>query len=100
MPILPIVVALIAGGAILLIVMGLAGNSPIDPVQARLVQLGSMQAGTLEELELQQPFFERTIRPLAVRLSGSVTRITSASFVANTPEAARDGRQPGRPLGH
>ena len=84
MPILPIIVAFVAGGAILLIVMGLAGNSPIDPVQARLIQLGSMQARNLEELELQQPFFERTIRPLAVRLSGTVQRITSASFVATT----------------
>src|SRR4051794_31427595 len=84
MPILPIIVAFVAGGAILLIVMGLAGNAPIDPVQARLMQLGSMQARNLEELELQQPFFERTIRPLAGRLSGTVARITSASFVANT----------------
>ena len=84
MPILPILVAAIAAGAILLIVMGVAGNSPIDPVQARLIQLGSMQARNLEELELQQPFFERTIRPLAGRLSGTVSRITSASFVANT----------------
>src|SRR5438128_5630075 len=84
MPFLPIVVAGIAAGAILLIVMGLAGSVPIDPVRARLIQLGSMQARNLEELELQQPFFERTIRPLAVRLSGTVSRITSASFVANT----------------
>ena len=43
-----IVVALVAGGAILLIVIGLAGNSPVDPVQARLTQLGSMQAKNLE----------------------------------------------------
>src|ERR1041384_3440490 len=84
MPILPIIVALVAGGAILLIVVGLAGSSPIDPVQARLIQLGSMQARNLEELELQQPFFERTARPLAVRLSGFATRITSASFAATT----------------
>src|SRR3954452_1375378 len=84
MPVLPILVAAIAGGAILLIVLGLAGGSPIDPVQARLIQLGSMQARNLEELELQAPFFDRTIRPLAGRLSGSVTRITSASFVATT----------------
>src|SRR3954452_11891018 len=84
MPVLPILVAAIAGGAILLIVLGLAGGSPIDPVQARLIQLGSMQARNLEELELQQPFFERTVRPLAVRLSGSVSRITSASFVTQT----------------
>ena len=84
MPVLPILVAGVAAGAILLIILGLAGNAPIDPVQARLIQLGSMQARNLEELELQQPFFERTIRPLAVRLSGTVSRITSPSFVANT----------------
>ena len=84
MPILPLIVAGVAAGAILLIVMGLAGKAPVDPVQARLVQLGSMQARNLEELELQQPFLERTLRPLATRLSGSVGRITSASFVANT----------------
>ncbi len=84
MAILPIVLAIAAGGAILMIVMGLVGNSPIDPVQARLMQLGSMQARNLEELELQQPFFERTIRPLAVRLSGTVSRFTSTSFADKT----------------
>ncbi len=84
MALLPILVAGVAGGAILLIVLGLAGNAPMDPVRARLVQLGSMQARNLEELELQQPFFERTIRPLATRLSGTVNKITSASFVATT----------------
>jgi tight adherence protein C len=81
---LPLIVAAIAAGAILLIFMGLAGRSPVDPVQARLLQLGSMQARNLEEMELQQPFFERTIRPLAARLSGSVARITSSSFASKT----------------
>ena len=47
----------------------------MDPVQARLSQLGSMQARTLEELELQQPLFERTLRPLAGRLSGVGQRL-------------------------
>jgi tight adherence protein C len=84
MPFLPLLVAGIAAGAILLIVLGVAGSAPIDPVQARLIQLGSMQARNLEELELQQPFFERTVRPLAARLSGSVQRITSQSFAQKT----------------
>ena len=44
-------------------------GSPVDPVQARLTQLGSIQARNLEELELQQPFAERTLRPLVARLS-------------------------------
>ena len=79
-----ILVAIVAAGAILLIAVGLAGGSPVDPVQARLTQLGSMQAKNLEDLELQSPFLERTLRPLVGRLSGSVARVTSASFAATT----------------
>ena len=95
MPILPIIVAAVAAGSILLIVFGLAGNAPIDPVQARLVQLGSMQARNLEELELQQPFIERTLRPIANRLSGSVARITSASFATRTQRRLAMAGNPG-----
>ena len=39
-----------------------------------------MQAKNLEELELQQPFLERTFRPLAARLSESMGRMASSSF--------------------
>jgi tight adherence protein C len=95
MPILPIVVAALAAGAILLIVIGLAGSSPVDPVQARLTQLGSMQAKNLEELELQQPFIERTLRPLASRLSGGVSRITSTSFSDRTEKRLALAGNPG-----
>ena len=79
-PFVPIIIAAAAAGAILLIALGLAGNSSVDPVQARLTQLGTMQAKNLEELELQQPFIERTLRPLASRLSGSMSRVASSSF--------------------
>jgi hypothetical protein len=75
---LPIVIAGVAALAIMLIFLGLAGSAPVDPVQARLTQLGTMQAKNLEELELQQPFLERTLRPLATQLSGAVARVTSA----------------------
>src|SRR3954469_7264711 len=78
--ILPIIVAGVAAIAILLIFMGLAGNAPVDPVQARLTQLGTMQAKNLEELELQQPFLERTLRPLAAGLSARMSRVASSSF--------------------
>ena len=78
---IPIIIAAAAAGAILLIALGLAGgNSAVDPVQARLTQLGTMQAKNLEELELQQPFLERTIRPLAAALSGRMSRLASSSF--------------------
>jgi len=81
---LPIVVAGVAAGAILLIFLGLAGSRPVDPVQARLTQLGTMQAKNLEELELQQPFMERTLRPFFGRLSGRASRLGSASFTEST----------------
>ena len=86
---LALVVAGVAAGAILLIVIGLAGNSPVDPVQARLTQLGTMQAKNLEELELQQPFIERTLRPLANRVSGSMSRVASSSFQERTEIVSR-----------
>ena len=79
-----ILVALVAAGAVLLIVNGLLGSSPVDPVQARLNQLGTMQAKNLEDLELQQPFIERTLRPLAARLSGRMSRMASSSFSERT----------------
>jgi len=95
MPILPIIVAALAAGAILLIVIGLAGSSPVDPVQARLTQLGSMQAKNLEELELQMPFIERTLRPFANRLSTGVSRVTSTSFSDRTEKRLALAGNPG-----
>src|SRR6478735_8555639 len=92
---LPIVIAAVAAIAILLIVVALAGSSPVDPVQARLTQLGSMQAKNLEELELQQPFVERTLRPLANRLSTGVSRVTSTSFSDTTERRLALAGNPG-----
>lgn len=94
-PFLPLLVAALAAGAILLIFLGLAGSSAVDPVQARLTQLGTMQAKNLEELELQQPFLERTLRPLAARLSGSVSRIASSSFQERTEKRLALAGNPG-----
>jgi tight adherence protein C len=95
MDILPIVVAALAAGAILLIVLGLAGSSPVDPVQARLTQLGTMQAKNLEELELQAPFMERTLRPLAAALSGRMSRVASVSFTEKTEKRLALAGNPG-----
>ena len=75
--------ALIVGGmvglGILLLVVGLTSGSSVDPVQARLTQLGNVQARNLEELELQLPFAERTLRPLVGRLSKMGSRMGNAS---------------------
>jgi tight adherence protein C len=90
-----IAVAALAAGSILLIVLGLAGSSPVDPVQARLTQLGSMTAKSLEELELQQPFLERTLRPLAARASARMSRIASSSFTERTEKRLALAGNPG-----
>ena len=92
---LPLIVAAVAAGAILLIFIGLAGGSSVDPVQQRLTQLGAAQAANLEELELQAPLFERTIRPLANRLSGSIARVTSTSFSQSTERRLALAGNPG-----
>src|SRR5438552_9088769 len=95
MPVVPLLSAPAAAGAVLLRFIGFAGNTAVDPVQARLTQLGTMQARNLEELELQQPFIERTLRPLAGRLSGSVSRVTSASFAERTQKRLALAGNPG-----
>ena len=68
MPPTEIIIAAIAGAAVLLVTFGLAVRPPQDAVQQRLSQL-VVTPQTLEEMELQQPFFERTLRPMVKRLS-------------------------------
>ena len=92
---LTILVAAVAAGGILLIVLGLAGSSPVDPVQARLTQLGTMQAKNLEELELQAPFLERTLRPVAASLSARMSRVASSSFSDRTEKRLAMAGNPG-----
>jgi tight adherence protein C len=79
-----LVIAALAGAGVLLLFLILARRRSTDPVQARLTQLGSMQAKTLEEIELQAPLFDRTIRPVAIRLSGIGQRFTSAKKISGT----------------
>jgi tight adherence protein C len=90
-----VVLAAVVGGGILLIFVGLASGSPIDPVQARLTQLGSFQAKNLEELELQQPFSERTMRPLIARLSRMGGKLGNASSTSNSERRLAMAGNPG-----
>jgi len=93
----PFLMALLAAGGVLLIVWALLGARSADPVQARLTQLGTLEGVTsLEEIELQQPIMDRTMRPLMQRLSGIGTRLTSRERVGRT-----EGRlaQAGYPYG-
>jgi tight adherence protein C len=90
-----IIVAGAAAVAVLMIAFGIAGSREEDPLKARLSQLGQMTAKDLQELELQQPFFDRTIKPLAARLSGAVSRITSSSFTERTEKRLAQAGNPG-----
>ena len=89
------IVAAAAAIAVLMIAFGIAGSRQDDPLKARLNQLGQMTAKDLQELELQQPFFERTIKPLAGRLSGAVAKITSSSFSERTEKRLAQAGNPG-----
>lgn len=63
-----LLIAFLAAGAVLLITYGVAARPSEDAVQARLSQL-VVQPKTLEEMELNQPFFERIVRPTIQRVS-------------------------------
>jgi tight adherence protein C len=92
---IPLIVAAGVGLGVLIIFIGLASASPVDPVQARLTQLGSFQARNLEELELQQPFVERTLRPLVGRLSHMGGRLSSASSAGTAEKRLAMAGNPG-----
>jgi len=82
---IPLLMALLAAGGVLLIVWALLGTRISDPVQARLTHLGTLEGITsLEEIELQQPIMDRTLRPLMRRLSGIGTRLTSPQRIGRT----------------
>ena len=90
-----VMIAVLASIGVLVVFYALTASRSVDPVQARLSQLGSMQARTLEELELQQPLFERTLRPLATRLSGLAQRFASPQKVSRTEKRLLMAGNPG-----
>ena len=92
---LGLIVGAMVGGGILVVIIGLAAGSSEDPVQARLTQLGSIQARSLEELELQQPFSERTLRPFIARLSKMGSRLGSASSADSSERRLAMAGNPG-----
>jgi tight adherence protein C len=75
----------LASAGVLLIVWALLGARSADPVRARLSHLGTLEGVTsLEEIELQQPVMDRTLRPLMRRLSGVGSRLTSRDRIGRT----------------
>src|SRR5918994_6872740 len=91
-----LLIAVLAAGAVLLITYGVAARPSEDAVQARLSQL-VVQPHTLEEMELQQPFYDRVVRPTIRRLSragrrqegGAIARIDAKLERAGYPGGLR-----------
>jgi tight adherence protein C len=88
-----IIVAILAASAVLLVTYGIAARPSEDAVQARLSQL-VVQPKSLEEMELNQPFYDRTIRPLIQRLS-SVRKRTDGGVIARTDARLERAGYPG-----
>ena len=91
-----LLIAVLAAGAVLLITYGVAARPSEDAVQARLSQL-VVAPRTVEEMELQQPFFERIVRPTVQRLAkagrrqegGMIARIDAKLERAGYPGGLR-----------
>ncbi len=89
-----LIIAGLAAAAILLLTIGLTSRPPKDAVQARLEQL-VVQPKTLEEFELQQPFFERVMRPMVKRLSRVGARGDQGGMIARTDAKLEKAGYPG-----
>jgi tight adherence protein C len=89
-----ILIAGVAAAAVLLITVGFSARPPKDAVQQRLEQL-VVQPKTLEEFELQQPFFERAIRPVVKRLSTLGRRGDTGGIIARTDAKLERAGYPG-----
>ena len=72
----------------------LPSRPPKDAVQTRLEQL-VVQPKTLEEFELQQPFFERVMRPTIKRLSRVGSRGDQGGMIARTDAKLEKAGYPG-----
>jgi len=89
-----LIIAAMAALAVLLIVFGVAARPQEDAVQQRLSQL-VVQPRTLEEMELNQPFYDRTVRPLIQRLAKLGRRREGGGMVARTEERLQKAGYPG-----
>jgi tight adherence protein C len=82
-----LLLALLAGGGILMFFIGIARTPTTNTaqmVQQRLSVYGGEKPLTVEEMELQRPFSERVLRPMIERIGTMLSR--------STPQKARQDR--------
>jgi tight adherence protein C len=68
-----VIIAAVAAVAVLLIVYGVASRPQEDAVQQRLSQL-VVQPQSLEQMELELPFYDRVMKPMIQRLARAGSR--------------------------
>lgn len=76
----PILAMFLAFFGVLLVVMGWAGAAKPKPIEERLRQFAP-RTKSLEELEFEQPFSERFLRPILQALSKLVSRNTPGNVM-------------------
>ena len=95
--VIPILLAIGLAGGLFLIVFGLGRAPEVDTaafVAERLKEYEGLKPLSLDELELQQPFVERFLRPAVARIGAAVSRSTPAQARA---QLDRDLELAGRP---
>ncbi len=75
-----IIFAVLASAGVLMVFVSLQLGRQLDPVQARLQQI-AVRPRSLEELELNRPIGDRTIKPIIRALSGLVGRFYPTNTV-------------------
>ena len=80
-----ILVVLLIGAAVTLSIIGMRSAQDDDPLAARLAQFAdSGEEGSLEDIELSQPFMDRIVYPTARRLGEIAIRFTPQNALAET----------------
>src|SRR5438477_64159 len=78
--VLPILVTI----GIIVAILGTQMGSTLDPVQARLQQI-AVRPRSLEELELQRPLSDRTLKPIIRGLASVMARFYPANTMKSLP---------------
>ena len=73
-----LILAGVVGFGVFLVFASFLVGQQLDPVQARLQQI-SVRPRTLEELELQRPIAERTLKPIVQGLAAIISRFYPAN---------------------
>lgn len=77
-----VLVLVFLGAAVALVIIGLRESTGRDPLAERLAEYAERgEAGSLEEIELSRPFFERVIYPAAKSVSDIALRFTPQNAI-------------------